>query len=104
MNKKDFIIMRNDSTQSRFNMGDAKSESYTRGSDDRLENFRSNAIKLQLTPEMVWSVYFNKHIDAIMAYTSKGLEGPEGIESNISDAQNYLDLLRAMVKDKNAVD
>jgi hypothetical protein len=99
MKKMDFILMRDKTTSARWEMGDAKSESYTRGSDDRLENFRSNAKKLGLTQEVIWSVYFGKHIDALFAYTSKGIESPEGIESNIDDAQNYLDLLRAMVRD-----
>jgi len=101
LNKSDFLDMRNQSTIARFSMADSKSVAYTKGSDDRLANFRSNADKNGLSEFKVWNIYAGKHYDAIQAYLQAGIEGPEGIEGNIDDYQNYLDLLRSMIRDRN---
>lgn len=95
--------MRTKTTIARFNMADEKSLAYTKDSDDRLANFRSNADKNGLSEFKVWNIYAGKHYDSIQAYLQAGIEGPEGIESNIDDYQNYLDLLRAMIRDEKSL-
>jgi hypothetical protein len=104
MTKANFLTIRPIMTNKRYVDGDRKSEVYTKGSDDRLANFRSQAVRLKLTEFMVWNVYASKHWDAVQAYLVDGTEGPEGIESNIQDVQNYCDLLLAMVFDKKSID
>mgnify|MGYP003394002696 FL=1 len=69
-----------------------KGEAYTRGTADRLANFKSVAKDVGLTPLQVWSVYFHKHLDAIHYWMITGKEGPEGVRENFKDARNYLDL------------
>lgn len=99
MDKSKFLDMRTKKTLERFEMGDDKSRIYTKGSDDRLANFRNQAVKMKVSEFMVWNIYASKHWDALQAYLVDGTEGPEGIESNIQDVQNYCDLLIAMVID-----
>lgn len=104
MKKSDFLTMRSIMTNKRCMDGDRKSEVYTKGSDDRLANFRTQASKMKVSEFMVWNIYASKHWDAVQAYLVDGTEGPEGIESNIQDVQNYCDLLIAMVSDKKSID
>jgi hypothetical protein len=104
MTKAKFLVMRLMMTNKRYIDGDRKSEAYTKGSDDRLSNFRSQASKMKVSDSMVWNIYASKHWDAVQAYLVDGTEGPEGIEANIQDVQNYCDLLLAMVFDKKSID
>lgn len=99
VNKSDFLDMRTKHTITRFKDADDKSVAYTKGSDDRLANFRTNAVKNRMTEFQVWNIYAGKHLDAIQAYLTDGTEGPEGVISNIHDYQNYMDLLIAMILD-----
>lgn len=99
MTNKDFVAFRDAATKVRFRMCDEKSVEYTRGNaDDRLCNFTRIGGTLVLPWEYVWSVYFLKHIDAIIEYVKTGKEGSEGIISRIHDAQNYLDLFLARIE------
>ncbi len=76
-----------------------KGADYTRHSDDRLSNFKRNAEALGLTPFQVWAVYFNKHIDAIMAFVKSGKAESEAIEGRLDDAINYLYLFEGLVQE-----
>lgn len=76
-----------------------KGADYTRHSVDRLSNFKRNAAALDTSPLLVWAVYFNKHIDAIMAFVKTGKTESEAIEGRIDDAINYLYLLEGLVKE-----
>ncbi len=78
-----------------------KGEAYTRRSKDRLKNFKEVSKNLGLTPLIAWSVYWHKHIDAIMFYLKTGQEGPEGIRENFKDARNYLDLGLALIDEQS---
>jgi hypothetical protein len=104
MKKEDFLEMIADEWQRIYDLTASKGEEYSR-SDDQLANFKRNASDLGLTPEQVWSVYFNKHIDSIKTYIRRVSEGQdpklsESIDSRISDAILYLLLFKAMVKSK----
>lgn len=70
---------------------ETKGREYTQGDKDRLENFKRLAGELQLRPLQVWSIYFHKHIDAIMSYVASGkTTSEETIRGRFLDALNYL--------------
>jgi hypothetical protein len=91
-----FMQMRDATTLARFEMCDKKSRSYTKGSDDRLNNFKELASLLGGTPRKVLGVYWGKHALAFIHWLKTGEEGSEGVESTMDDLLNYLDLARAM--------
>lgn len=74
-----------------------KGDEYTIG-NDRLYNFTSVAEKLGMTPMQVWSVYFLKHVYAVLAYAKSGKEGMEGIEGRLLDIAVYAKLGRLIVR------
>ena len=74
-----------------------KGEAYTRGTADRLANFKKVAADVGVTPLQAWSVYLHKHLDALHYFLISGKEGPEGIAENFKDARNYLDLGLALI-------
>jgi hypothetical protein len=79
-----------------------KGADYTRHEEDRLSNFKRSAATIGLTPLQVWAVFFNKHVDAIMAFIKTGKTESEGIESRLDDAINYLHLLEALIKEERS--
>jgi hypothetical protein len=85
-------------------MCDAKSIEYTRGNgEDRLCNFKRMGEETGEIADATlrsWAVYFLKHIDAIWEYLKSGKQGTEGIAGRIDDAQNYLDLLRGLIEER----
>lgn len=89
-------------TANRLAMCQKKAQEYA-NSDDRLANFKRNAVILGTTPETILMVYMMKHIDAIGHYVKTGGRvGSEPIEGRIADAQNYLDLLVCLVNEREA--
>lgn len=96
MRDADFIHMREESTRRRFQMCDAKSKAYTKGSDDRLNNFVELGRLLDLPPAVVMAVYFGKHALALFSWYKSGAESSEGMLSTLDDLRNYLDLTEAM--------
>ena len=70
------------------------------GTDDKFGNFKRIAKKLNLRTEQIWSVYFNKHIDAIDAYIRGEYSDSEPIEGRIMDAINYLLLLYGILAEE----
>lgn len=72
---------------------------------DRLANFRAAANDLNLPMEVVWLIYFNKHIDAIKTYVrdlahDKSRPRSEPIEGRFHDAIVYLTLGLAIIDEK----
>ena len=94
-----FLLMRDETTQSRFEMSDAKAQAYTRGSGDRLNNFKTLANRYGISARDVLAVYMGKHIMALEHWLATGEESSEGIESTLDDIQNYADLARAMYRE-----
>jgi len=99
MTEQDFHELRERTTKERWGMGDKKGDSYTMHSDDRLANFKECAKATKQKPEQVWLTYYYKHYCALVDFIATGKEGPEGVNSNISDMLNYLDLLRGLIID-----
>jgi len=80
-----------------------KGKDYTDG-NDRLSNFKQAAQRLQITPNLVWAVYFGKHIDAIFSHVRNGQVESEPIKDRIADAINYLLLYWAICVEAEAPD
>lgn len=82
----------------------SKGGEYAHG-DDRLDNFKRNAVLLGLTPEEVLSIYLGKHMDAIHTYVKDIRLGRdrvrgESILGRFDDAINYLILGKALVVER----
>lgn len=76
----------------------AKGKEYA-GDRDALGNFKS-ANDLGVTPLQKLGIFLNKHLASINSYIANGkIYSNEPIEGRISDAINYLFLLRCLIKD-----
>lgn len=105
MNTKDFLASRVRLDQMCDGVLDAKGRDYAGEGGDRFANFKliSEILKnfhVDLEgPFGPWSVYFLKHVFAILAWAGQGTES-EPIVGRIVDARNYLDLFHGMVEEK----
>ena len=75
------------------------------GDDDRLANFKRNAIALGLDPLQIWAVYAAKHWDAVMQFVKdagagKERERGEPIEGRVDDLLNYCMLLKGLLQER----
>jgi hypothetical protein len=77
----------------------AKGIDYTDG-NDRLYNFKVVGSMVGAAPELVWAIYWLKHVFAIAAFCGRERLESEPIEGRITDALNYLYLLRALVEER----
>lgn len=76
------------------------------GDNDRLANFRRNGATLGIPMEVCWSIYYNKHHDAIMQYirdisTNTARTRAEPISGRVDDMIVYLLLLKAMIEERD---
>ncbi len=78
-----------------------KGADYTRGSEDRLANFRRNAESLGLDMRQVWAVYASKHWDAIMTWVKNGQVESEPIEGRLYDIATYALLGILIAREQN---
>ncbi len=78
-----------------------KGADYTRGSEDRLANFRRNAESLGLDMRQVWAVYASKHWDAIMTWVKNGQVESEHIEGRLYDIATYALLGILIAREQN---
>jgi hypothetical protein len=70
------------------------------GDHDALGNFK-NANDLGVTPEQKLFIFLDKHLSSIKSYIKHGkVFSNEPIEGRISDAINYLFLLRCLIVEK----
>ena len=78
------------------------------GDTDVLENFKRNADNLGLEKYQIWSVYFNKHIDAINRAIKDNPDYPEDssepFEERAKDAMVYLALMICMRREDQGYD
>jgi hypothetical protein len=98
MTFKEFMNLRDTFDRQCREILDKKGASYA-GKSDKLANFKRIAERLGVSPLVVWSVYFMKHVDAILQYVKDGVQSPEGIAENFKDARNYIDLGYALGKE-----
>jgi hypothetical protein len=80
----------------------AKGKDYS-SDTDALANFKRNADKLGLTKYQVWSLYFTKHVDAIINSIKRDPVNPqvesEPIKSRVVDIINYGICLVALLEE-----
>lgn len=80
------------------------------GDNDRLANFKRNATKLGVEPELVLMVYLHKHYDAIMQHyedhfiTKINRPRAENIEGRIDDVINYFILYKGLLLERRNQD
>jgi len=100
MKNLDFLRLREEHTARRFDLCDVKSRDYTTG-DNRLDNFYRLAGMYDVHPLKVLGIYLQKHQDSIARYikTEAKEKYSESIEGRIHDAQNYFDLMLAMIQE-----
>ena len=72
---------------------DSKRPGYTLGNQDVLKNFKSVAERVGITPGQVWTVYFLKHVDALISGMCRPeLPVSEPLIGRFSDLMNYCEL------------
>lgn len=79
-------------------MADSKAEDYAKG-NDRLANFKEAAAALGTDPLDQAGTYFYKHVSAIFRYIRDKKVSSEPIEGRIQDAQEYLDIIGALIEE-----
>jgi hypothetical protein len=67
---------------------------------DALGNFKESGADVGVSPMAVLLIFLNKHMRSIKAYVRTGKDGAEPIGGRITDAINYLILLRGLVEDE----
>lgn len=78
----------------------AKGDGYSE-QNDRLANFKQNAADTGSTPEQVWWIYMNKHLECIRKWVRGEIpDTGESLESRFTDAINYLLLGRALLAEQ----
>lgn len=78
-----------------------KGVEYDYETSDRLRSFKRGAVILNMTPKQVLTGYLNKHIISIYDMCNSSREYPvEQWNEKITDAINYLLLLRAMIEEE----
>ena len=75
------------------------------GDSDRLANFRRNAAQTGTSMELVWSIYYNKHHDALMQFIRDLQQGKERtraepLSGRVDDMIVYLLLFKAMLLER----
>lgn len=100
MNSADFNALVAKARERQDGLLKSKGDDYTRHEADRLSNFKRGAAQIGVSPLVVWAIYFNKHIDAIMAFIKTGKAESEAIEGRFDDAVNYLYLLEGLLEDE----
>lgn len=94
----------NETFQEILKLSELKGGEYS-GDNDRLANFRRNALAAETTMELIWRIYAAKHWDAIMQYekdlrTGKSRQRLESISGRVDDMIVYLMLFKAMLAER----
>lgn len=77
-----------------------KGHDYTHGGPDRLANFIEASAAIGVRPEVVWAVYFHKHVTAILTWSATGRLESEDLLDRFVDIRNYC-LLGLALHDAN---
>jgi len=86
-------------------LASVKGGEYTAGKEDRLDNFRRQAIELEVPMELIWKVYAQKHWDALSTYVNDIVHGrdrprSEPITGRADDIIVYLILFKAICDER----
>jgi len=80
---------------------ESKRPGYTQDSPDVLANFKKAAEMVGTTPMQAWSIYFYKHVAAIMTYAKNpNIQQGEALDGRFADAINYLKLGFHMLREE----
>lgn len=102
MNTETFGTLVKKARERRDKILKAKGDDYTNQNADRLFNFKFIAQLLNISPRVVWGVYFLKHVLAVMNHVKNNHES-EPIEGRLDDVANYCDLYEALLYDEKGV-
>ncbi len=106
MTFKQFDSLTQDMLSKVIQMRDTKGKEYANSEIDRLANFKDIAAELSVSPLVVWSIYFKKHIRAIDNFVKRGTGEvlSESIEGRFVDAITYLLLGYGLVVDQQELE
>ena len=83
----------------------AKRPSYPIGSSDPLNNFKTVATRLGITPRQALAVYMLKHVDAVVsALKDEKIPQGEPIAGRMADLINYTKLAYSLIKEEESLD
>ena len=100
MTKNKYKRLRSDLLKLSESIMNEKQPEYTNNNADILNNFKTTAEALKITPIEVWAVFFHKHTQSIMTHAQNSkTKMSEPIESRYADLINYLTLGLAIIKD-----
>lgn len=101
MNSNEYKKYARELKKDAYRIMSAKQPEYTNNNTDVLHNFKSTAKRLGIDPMVVWSVFFDKHIQAIQSHAANAdMFQAEPIASRYADAMNYLQLGYALMKER----
>ena len=102
-NKEFYIMFENLVDEERKIMCD-KGKEYTKGSKDKLKNFKEIAERISITPLQVWATYYLKHQFSLEHFLNGGeISSGESIRSRIIDLRNYLVLGLALIEEEDKI-
>jgi hypothetical protein len=78
-----------------------KQPEYTNQDLDVLNNFKTSAKLIGITPSEIWAAHFTKHVQSILSHAhNPGMQQAEPIETRYADALNYLFLGFSLIVEK----
>lgn len=107
MNSAQYKLVVDETIAQIHSLGTIKGGEYA-GDKDRLENFKRNARLLDVTPELIWAVYCNKHIDSINQYVQDVQQNrtrprSESMYGRADDVIVYMILFKCLLKEREAL-
>ena len=100
MTKNKYKRLRSDLLKLSESIMNEKQPEYTNNNADILNNFKTTAEALKITPIEVWAVFFHKHKQSIMTHAQNSkTKMSEPIESRYADLINYITLGLAILQD-----
>ena len=109
MRTEEYEKLKREAFEDRAMMAASKAREYA-SDHDRLDNFKRLGVDAGIDPIAVLAIYWGKHVDSIKSFCRSISQGKtlaeiesgfsEPIEGRIDDCQEYLDLLRALIKER----
>lgn len=97
----EYVARRDELLELARKIEEAKNPAYSGDNDDYHGNFRFIANLLGVDPMVVWSVYFMKHITAILTFAKNpDIKQAEVLDERFADALNYLKFGYSLYKEK----